>query len=149
MDRLYIPNYSVTLPGTDDVFWVYGGKGTENSSERRFDGIDRKCSSMHTTNPRTAIRDSYLHLANSCVNVLHPAEVIEPLNPNYNESNTLDFLAGFDLLNNEKFSFLQDWPIIGIFQNIRQSLYLNVHIQMDLHLAMFWKRLYVMRSAKS
>ena len=28
MDRLYIPNYSVTLPGTDDVFWVYGGKGT-------------------------------------------------------------------------------------------------------------------------
>ena len=28
MDRLYIPNYSITLPGTDDIFWVYGGKGS-------------------------------------------------------------------------------------------------------------------------
>ena len=80
---------------------------------------------MHTTNPRTAIRDSYLHLANSCVNVLHPAEVIEPLNPNYNESNTLDFLAGFDLLNNEKvfipaglayYRYLPKHPAVSVFE---------------------------------
>ena len=43
MDRLYIPNYSVTLPGTDDIFWVYGGKGYKDSSEsKRSDGINRK-----------------------------------------------------------------------------------------------------------
>ena len=27
MDKLYIPNYSAVLPGTDDYIWVYSGKG--------------------------------------------------------------------------------------------------------------------------
>src|SRR5262245_28669260 len=27
MDKLYIPNYSAFLPGTEDTIWVYGGKG--------------------------------------------------------------------------------------------------------------------------
>ena len=27
MDRLYIPNYSAILPGTEDSIWVYSGKG--------------------------------------------------------------------------------------------------------------------------
>ena len=34
MDRLYIPNYSTTLPGTDDIFWVYGGKGTTRAQAK-------------------------------------------------------------------------------------------------------------------
>src|SRR5437867_2594077 len=28
MDKLYIPNYSIFLPGTEDSIWVYSGKGT-------------------------------------------------------------------------------------------------------------------------
>jgi thioglycine synthase len=27
LDKLYIPNYSATLPGTEDSIWVYSGKG--------------------------------------------------------------------------------------------------------------------------
>ena len=27
MDKLYIPNYSCVLPGTEDYIWVYSGKG--------------------------------------------------------------------------------------------------------------------------
>ena len=27
MDKLFIPNYSAFLPGTEDTIWVYGGKG--------------------------------------------------------------------------------------------------------------------------
>jgi ribosomal protein S12 methylthiotransferase accessory factor len=27
MDKLYIPNYSSVLPGTEDYIWVYSGKG--------------------------------------------------------------------------------------------------------------------------
>ena len=27
MDKLYIPNYSAILPGTEDSIWVYSGKG--------------------------------------------------------------------------------------------------------------------------
>ena len=30
MDRLYIPNYSAILPGTEDSIWVYSGKGASN-----------------------------------------------------------------------------------------------------------------------
>ena len=27
MDKLYLPNYTAVLPGTEDTIWVYGGKG--------------------------------------------------------------------------------------------------------------------------
>jgi thioglycine synthase len=128
MDRLYIPNYSVTLPGTDDIFWVYGGKGmtrTQAKVSALMESIERH-SSMHKTIPRIAIRDSYLHLSNSCNKVLHPAEVIEPLNPNYNESSTIDFLTGFDLLKNEEvfvpaelayYRYFPKHPAVSVFQS--------------------------------
>lgn len=128
MDRLYIPNYSITLPGTDDTFWVYGGKGTTRTQAKvsaLMESIERY-SSMHKTNPRTAIRDSYLHLSNSCNKVLYPAEVIEPLNPNHNESSMVDFLAGFDLLNNEEvlvpaelayYRYFPKHPAVSVFQS--------------------------------
>ena len=127
MDRLYIPNYSVTLPGTDDIFWVYGGKGTTKTQAKvsaLMESIERY-SSMHETNPRTALRDSYLHLSDSCNKVLHPAEVAEPLNPNYDESSTIDFLTGFDLLNNEEvfvpaelayYRYFPKHPAVSVFQ---------------------------------
>jgi thioglycine synthase len=128
MDRLYIPNYSVTLPGTDDIFWVYGGKGTTRTQAKvsaLMESIERY-SSLHKTNPRIDIRDSYLHLSNSGNNVLHPAEVIEPLNPGYKESSAIDFLTGFDLLKNEEvlvpaelayYRYIPKLPAVSIFQS--------------------------------
>ena len=95
MDRLYIPNYSTTLPGTDDIFWVYGGKGTTRAQAKvsaLMESIERY-SSMPSINPRTTINDSYLHLSDSFDKVLHPAEVIEPVNPNYNEARYIRFLS--------------------------------------------------------
>jgi thioglycine synthase len=127
MDRLYIPNYSTTLPGTDDIFWVYGGKGTTRAQAKvsaLMESIERY-SSMPSINPRTTINDSYLHLSDSFDKVLHPAEVIEPVNPNYNEASTLDFLIGYDLLNDEEilvpagiayYRYFPKHPTVSIFQ---------------------------------
>jgi thioglycine synthase len=103
MDKLYIPNYSATLPGTDDVFWVYGGKGTtkfQAKASALMESIERY-SSLFSTNPRSTVNASYLHLSKSYNKVLHPAEVIEPVNPKYSEADPIDYIAGFDLLNDE------------------------------------------------
>jgi thioglycine synthase len=105
MDRLYIPNYSATLPGTEDLFWVYSGKGTTKSYAKAsalMEAIERY-SSLSSTYPRTFIEGSYLQLSNSYNKVLHPAEVVEPVNQEYNDKDAImDFLPGFDLLTNEK-----------------------------------------------
>ena len=65
MDRLYIPNYSVTLPGTDDIFWVYGGQDYKDSSEsKRSDGINRKVLLQCIKLIQELLsEDSYLHLS--------------------------------------------------------------------------------------
>jgi ribosomal protein S12 methylthiotransferase accessory factor len=127
MDRLYIPNYSTTLPGTDDVFWVYGGKGTTKTQAKVsavMESIERY-SSMLCTNPETIIKASYLELSNSYSNVLYPAEVTEPVSLHYNEATTIDYLAGFDLLNNEEilvpaeivyYRYFPKCPAISVFQ---------------------------------
>ena len=105
MDRLYIPNYSAILPGTEDSFWVYSGKGTTKSDAKAsalMEAIERY-SSLPSTYPRTFIQGSYLQLSKSYNKVLHPAEVVEPVNQAYNDKDAiLDFLPGFDLLTNEK-----------------------------------------------
>ena len=47
MDRLYIPNYSIILPGTEDSIWVYGGKGPTKMHARTsalMESIERYCS---------------------------------------------------------------------------------------------------------
>ena len=106
MDRLYIPNYSVVLPGTEDSIWVYSGKGTTRSFARAsalMEAIERY-SSLPSTYPRTFIKGSYLQLSNSYDQVLHPDEVVEPIRLEFNDKDSiLDFLPGFDLLTNEKF----------------------------------------------
>jgi ribosomal protein S12 methylthiotransferase accessory factor YcaO len=105
MDRLYIPNYSAILPGTEDLFWVYSGKGTTKSHAKAsalMEAIERY-SSLPSTCTRTFIQGSYLQLSKSHNKVLHPAEVVEPVNQEYNDKNAImDFLTGFDLLTNEK-----------------------------------------------
>jgi thioglycine synthase len=104
LDKLYIPNFSATLPGTDDVFWVYGGKGTTKSLAKAsafMESVERY-SALSRTNLRRVVSGSYLQLSKSYNEVLHPAEVMEPVDPNYDEADPIDYVTGFDLLNNEE-----------------------------------------------
>jgi ribosomal protein S12 methylthiotransferase accessory factor YcaO len=104
MDRLYIPNYSAILPGTEDIIWVYSGKGPTKLNARAgalMEAIERY-SSLPSTYPRAFIRGSYLELSKSYNKVLHPDEVVEVVNQEYNEKDVLmDFMPGFDLLTDE------------------------------------------------
>ena len=105
LDKLYIPNYSAVLPGTEDLFWVYSGKGPTKSHAQTsalMESIERYCSLSSKTTKNT-ISGTYAELTKSYNKVLHPDEVVEPAHANYsiNES-TLDFLPGFDLLNSEE-----------------------------------------------
>jgi ribosomal protein S12 methylthiotransferase accessory factor YcaO len=78
MDRLYIPNYSAILPGTGDIIWVYGGKGTTKLDARAsalMEAIERY-SSLSSTCARDFIQGNYLQLSKSYNRVLHPNEVL-------------------------------------------------------------------------
>ena len=105
MDKLYIPNYSAILPGTEDLIWVYSGKGPTKAHAKAsalMEAIERH-SSLSSTYPKTFIRGSYLQLSKSYTRVLHPSEVVEPVNQEYNDRDSIiDFLPGFDLVTNEK-----------------------------------------------
>ena len=105
MDRLYIPNYSAILPGTEDAIWVYGGKGPTKPHAKAsalMEAIERH-SSLFSSYPRTFIQGNYLQLSKSYNKVLHPDEVVEPVNQEYNDKDAImDFLSGFDLLTNEE-----------------------------------------------
>ena len=104
MDKLYIPNYSAILPGTDDIIWVYGGKGITRSHAKAsalMEAIERY-SSLSSCYARSFIQGSYLQLSQSYNKVLHPAEVVEPVHQEYNDKADMDFLPGFDLLTNEE-----------------------------------------------
>jgi thioglycine synthase len=104
MDRLYIPNYSVVLPGTEDVFWVYSGKGTTKLSAKAsalMEAIERY-SSLRSRFDKTFIRGNYSELSKSYDKVLHPDEVLEPVKEDYSDKDVMDFVKGFDLLTNEE-----------------------------------------------
>jgi len=105
MDKLYIPNYSAILPGTQDAIWVYSGKGLTNDDAKAsalMEAIERYCS-LSETHSTTFIRGTYKDLSKSYNKVLHPNEVVEFVNHIYDDENSLaDFLIGFDLLNNER-----------------------------------------------
>jgi thioglycine synthase len=105
MDKLYVPNYSAILPGTEDIIWVYGGKGLTKSNAKAsalMEAIERYCS-LSSNYPGTFIKGSYLQLSKSYSKVLHPAEVVESVNQDYNDEDAvMDFLPGFDLLTYQK-----------------------------------------------
>jgi thioglycine synthase len=105
MDRLYVPNYSAILPGTEDLFWVYSGKGTTKSYARvsaLMEAIERY-SSLPSTYPRTFVKGSYSQLSNSYNKVLHPDEVVEPVKQEFNgKDSIMDYLPGYDLLTDER-----------------------------------------------
>lgn len=105
MDKLYIPNYSVVLPGTDDTIWVYGGKGITKSQAKAsalMEAIERY-SSLSRNYVGSFIQGNYFQLSQSYNKVLHPAEVVEPVHQQYDDkADVMDFLPGFDLLTNEE-----------------------------------------------
>jgi thioglycine synthase len=105
LDKLYIPNFSAILPGTEDSIWVYSGKGPTKAHAKAgalMEAIERY-SSLSSTHPNGFIQGTYSELSKCYNKVLHPAEVVEPVNQTYsNNESILDFLPGFDLLTNEK-----------------------------------------------
>jgi ribosomal protein S12 methylthiotransferase accessory factor YcaO len=104
LDKLYIPNYSAILPGTEDIIWVYSGKGSRKSHAKAsalMEAVER-FSSLPSTCSRSRIRGTYLELSKSYTKVLHPDEVVETVNKEYDDKDALvDFMPGFDLLTNE------------------------------------------------
>jgi thioglycine synthase len=102
MDKLYIPNYTVVLPGTEDSIWVYSGKGPTRAQAKAsalMESIERY-SSLSSTCSKNFIQGTYLQLSKSYNKVLHPDEVVEPVDQTYDSKDSImDFLSGFDLLN--------------------------------------------------
>src|SRR5918997_4714078 len=99
MDRLGIPNYSAILPGTEDYIWVYSGKGTNRQNAKAsalMESIERYCSLPSGNNGRRYIRGTAKELSKSYI-VIHPDDMIEPLNFQYSERMIMDYLEGVDL----------------------------------------------------
>jgi ribosomal protein S12 methylthiotransferase accessory factor len=105
MDKLYIPNFSSFLPGTEDSIWVYSGKGITKEQAKAsalMESIERYCS-LPSTFSKNIIQGTYLELSKIYKKVLHPAEVIEPVELFYNDKESItDYVLGFDILKKEE-----------------------------------------------
>lgn len=105
MDKLYIPNFSIFLPGTEDSIWVYSGKGSSKMQAKAsglMESVERFCS-LSSNYSQKYIRGTYRQLAKTYHKVIHPDEVVEPVLPDYNDrSSNLDYIAGYDLQNNQE-----------------------------------------------
>jgi len=102
MDKLYIPNYSSVLPGTEDYIWVYSGKGPTKQhakasaimeSIERFSSLPRSYTKKFVTGTYNELKKSH--------SILHPNEVIEPLSFDFQDNMFMDYVNGFDIINNE------------------------------------------------
>jgi len=102
MDRLYIPNYSVFLPGTQDSIWVYSGKGTTKKNAKAsglMESIERYCS-LSNNYSGDYITGTYSQLSKTYQKVIHPDEVMEPVSSGYDiRSSIIDYVKGYDLQN--------------------------------------------------
>ena len=105
MDKLYIPNFSVFLPGTQDSIWVYGGKGStkmQGKASGLMEAIERFCS-LSSNYSKNIIHGTHSELSKSYSKVLHPDEVVEPVLSTYDENSSyIDYVRGYDLQNNEE-----------------------------------------------
>lgn len=103
LDRLYVPNYTVTLPGTEDSIWVYSGKGQTKLHAKVsaiMEAVERY-SSLSGTGSKIFVQGTHSELSKSYP-VLHPNDVMEPVTEVYHEKESvLDYLPGYDLLNQE------------------------------------------------
>jgi len=103
MDVLGIPNFSAVLPGTEDYIWVYSGKGPtrlDAKASALMESIERYCS-LPSGNQKKMIQGSYNDVS-KVSKTLHPSNVVEPMLFEYDEEMIMDFLPGYDLLNEEK-----------------------------------------------
>lgn len=103
MDRLFIPNYSSVLPGTDDYIWVYSGKGATKKHAKAsalMESIERY-SSLPNFYLGDFIQGSHKDLS-SKYKILHPYQVVEPLNFDYNDEMIMDYLLGYDIQNKDE-----------------------------------------------
>ena len=105
MDKLYIPNYSIFLPGTQDSIWVYSGKGTTKMQAKAsglMESIERFCS-LSSNYSKNYIRGTYSELSETYNKVLHPDEVVEPVLSGYDEKcSNIDYIEGYDLQNDQE-----------------------------------------------
>lgn len=105
MDKLYIPNFSAILPNTEDSIWVYSGKGITKQHAKvsaLMESIERYCS-LPSTFSKNFIHGTYSELSKTYKKVLHPNEVVEPVEPIYNDKESImDYVLGFDILKNEE-----------------------------------------------
>lgn len=102
MDKLYIPNYSCVLPGTEDYIWVYSGKGPTKQHAKVsaiMESIERY-SSLPTYYHSKFISGTFNELKQS-YNILHPDEVIEPLTFDFQNDMLMDYVKGYDIINKE------------------------------------------------
>jgi thioglycine synthase len=103
MDILGIPNFSAVLPGTEDYIWVYSGKGPtrlDAKASALMESIERYCS-LPSNNKKRMIQGSYKDVS-KVSKILHPSNVVEPMLFEYDEEMIMDFLPGYDLMNNEQ-----------------------------------------------
>ncbi len=102
MDRLYIPNFSTVLPGTEDKIWVYSGKGPTRDHAKASAIMERieRYSSLPSTDPsRNIIVGSFQELSKNH-SVLHPDELVEPLRFEYRNDMVMEFMVGTELFTN-------------------------------------------------
>jgi ribosomal protein S12 methylthiotransferase accessory factor len=102
MDKLYIPNYSCVLPGTEDYIWVYSGKGPTKKHAKVsaiMESIERY-SSLPTNYYGKFISGTFNKLKQS-YNILHPEEVVEPLTFDFHNDMVMDYVEGYDIINQE------------------------------------------------
>lgn len=103
MDILGIPNFSAVLPGTEDYIWVYSGKGATRLDAKvsaLMESIERYCS-LPSSDQKKMIQGSYKDVS-TVSKTLHPSNVVEPMLFEYDEEMIMDFLPGYDLINNEQ-----------------------------------------------
>ena len=103
LDKLCIPNFSAVLPGTEDSIWVYSGKGHTCLNAKAgalMEAIERY-SSLSQIYSKGFIQGSYLQLSKSFNKLIHPAEVVEPVNEDFYDKSIIDFVPGYDLQNKE------------------------------------------------
>lgn len=103
MDILGIPNFSAVLPGTEDYIWVYSGKGPTRMDAKAsalMESIERY-SSLPSGNRKKMIQGTYKEVS-KVSKILHPSNVVEPMILEYDDEMIMDFLSGYDLVNNER-----------------------------------------------
>ena len=103
MDILGIPNFSAVLPGTEDYIWVYSGKGPTRmyaKASALMESIERY-SSLPSGNRNKMIQGSYKEVS-KVSKILHPSNVVEPMILEYDDEMIMDFLSGYDLVNNDR-----------------------------------------------